>query len=168
MNELDEIKGSVGPITVIRLNDQQIVAQVHPEREDGCAAMLDLEDCKELVDVIVRVAGIMAPALPASPTLHPKTFHEELQERAGAAAHLKYSPKRHTGLAVWLAKQSGLHQMTTGRYLKGESLPLKHIAARFSELLDWPMEYMVLSIIESSLGRDIRRVTKKYSVTSAK
>ena len=165
MTELDEIKGAVGPMVLRRLNEQHIVFQIHPERPDGCSALLDREECECLIGVLANVSDCPVTFnRKAKSPITTDLFHDQLIERIQTVSGLEHSADKRTGIQAWLSEHLFISAMSAGRYIKGESFPLPRIARAMAELLWWDYDDIVTSIIETSDMRHHAIQLRRYHV----
>jgi hypothetical protein len=165
MTELDEIKGTVGPMSLIRLNEQQIVFQIHPERPDGCSAVLDKEECEELIGVLSNVADCPVTFKgKAKAPIVTDLFHDQLIERIQKVACLEYAADKRSGIQKWLSENLFISKVSAGRYITGDHFPMPRIARAMAELLGWDYDDLVTSIIETSDMRHHAIQLRRYHV----
>lgn len=153
-----EYRQQVGPVSINRDSPNHIHLGIHLGREDGCAADLMPEQCREIARALLTISDTKLDPTP----LEYQPFPQELARRVETASGLDYTPGRRTGAQHWLAEQCHIHAVTTSRYFKGTAMPVPFIARRISAVLEWPWEDLVASIIECRVGSTIKEINNKY------
>ena len=89
-------------------------------------------------------------------------FCFELRYRIKEKTGLEWSNEKHSGVNTWLAKNISVSVMTTGRYLRGRSIPIPEIARKISVLLAWDYMEMVKSIVDVEKTNFELKLIRKY------
>lgn len=82
-----------------------------------------------------------------------------LGQRMKMAVHTLRNSKTgpHSGDATWLAKQVGVHVMTTERYFEDKAIPQPDIAEKIASVLGWAKDHMHRLLVAAKIRDTARR-----------
>lgn len=65
-------------------------------------------------------------------------------------------------MCTWLSHSIVVHTVTASRYLSGAAIPDPDVVGRLSDVLDWPYEELLESIIRTQIERFTNQIVGKY------